>query len=75
MLGSHITQLRKNSGMSQAQLARQLYVSASAVGMYEQGRRTPDLQTLITLSNIFHVSIDYLVTGKELTNPEQHMND
>lgn len=63
MLGFYIQQLRKEKGWSQLQLSKELNVSPSAVGMYEQGRRIPDLETLITLSRLFDVSLDYLVTG------------
>ena len=65
MLSKRITCLRKNLGISQAQLAQKLYISASTVGMYEQGRRTPNLEVLILLSEFFDVSLDYLITGSE----------
>lgn len=64
MLGARIAALRKGSGMSQAELARLLKVSASAIGMYEQGRREPGADTLVALADTFHVSVDYLLTGR-----------
>ena len=60
--------LRTKSKMSQAQLANLLHISASTVGMYEQGRRSPSLDILIQMSNIFGVSLDYLITGKDYTS-------
>ncbi len=66
MLGSRIAALRKEMGWSQAALAARLGVSASAVGMYEQGRREPSNELLISLSGIFGVSVDYLLTGQEV---------
>ena len=51
--------------MSQSQLTKELSVSPSTIGMYEQGRRVPDLDTLIAMARLFNVSLDYLVTGKE----------
>ena len=65
MLSKQITDLRKKRGMSQSQLAKELSVSPSTIGMYEQGRRIPDLDTLISMARLFNVSLDYLVTGKE----------
>lgn len=65
MLSKQITQLRKNVGMSQSQLAKQLNISPSTIGMYEQGRRVPALDMLITMAKLFNVSLDYLVTGSE----------
>lgn len=70
MLSARITYLRKSQGMSQSQLASKLSISASAVGMYEQGRRVPDLGTLIAISDLFDVSLDYLITGEE----HQHLH-
>ena len=44
-------------------MARRLNISASAVGMYEQGRREPSVDTLVALAKEFGVTVDYLVTG------------
>ena len=63
MLGDRIALLRRGRGWSQTELARQLHISASAVGMYEQGRREPSLDILVKLSVVFGVSTDYLLTG------------
>lgn len=65
MIARRITTLRKQHVLSQAQLARKLNISPSALGNYEQGRRNPDLDTLILMSKIFDVSLDYLITGAE----------
>lgn len=67
MIAQRIAELRKRRGMSQGQLAKVLSVSASTEGMYEQGRRTPSIDTLITMSQIFGVSLDYLITGAEFS--------
>ena len=65
MLSCRIAQLRRRTGLSQSQLAHQLHISPSALGMYEQGRRTPSLEILVQMSRIFNVSLDYLITGSE----------
>ena len=67
MLSHRISYFRKIYGMSQAQLAKSLNMSPSAVGMYEQGRRIPDLNTLVLLSNLFQISLDYLITGADFS--------
>lgn len=64
MLGARIAALRRGAGFSQAELAQRLRISPSAVGMYEQGRREPPLDILVGMSQLFHVSTDYLLTGK-----------
>ena len=63
MMGARIAALRRRTGMSQAELARQLQCSPSAVGMYEQGRREPPTDLLVQMARIFDVSTDYLLTG------------
>lgn len=63
MIGVQIAVLRRDAGMTQAELARHIHVSASTIGMYEQGRRLPAAPILVALSKVFGVSIDYLVTG------------
>ena len=66
MIGQRIAALRKQAGMNQAELARALGVSPSAVGMYEQGRREPSAAGLVALAEFFGVTTDYLLTGRPL---------
>lgn len=73
MLGQRIAALRRHLGMSQAELAEKLGVSPSAVGMYEQERREPSLGGLVTISGIFGVTADYLLTGKPVTKQDTAM--
>lgn len=70
MLGERICLLRRRQGWSQAELAQRLRVSPSTVGMYEQGRREPSLEAAVELSRAFEVSVDYLLTGKPLTESD-----
>ena len=65
MLGARIAALRRGAGLSQAQLARRLQVSPSALGMYEQGRREPSMETLVAMARVFGVTTDYLLTGSQ----------
>ena len=69
MLGARIAALRREAGYSQAELAKQLKISPSAMGMYEQGRREPSVDTLVALSRVLQVSTDYLLTGTP--NPQE----
>lgn len=63
MLGARIAALRRQRNWSQGELAGMLSISPSAVGMYEQGRREPSLETAAEMARIFGVSMEYLVTG------------
>ena len=59
-LGNKLKRLRIDSGMSRKQLANMFGVTVSAVGMYEQGRRTPSDDIKIKYSMMFDKSIDEL---------------
>lgn len=74
MLPCRITLLRKSKGLNQSQLAKKLHVSPSTIGMYEQGRRTPNIDILIQMSKIFNVSLDYLLTGSEYIPSSESRN-
>ena len=60
-LGEKLQQLRKKSGLSQEQLADRLGVTRQSVSKWESGAAAPELGKLIALSDIFSVSVDYLV--------------
>lgn len=75
MLGARIAALRQQAGFSQAELAKKLQISASAVGMYEQGRREPAGELLVSIASVFGVTTDYLLTGKAATQAEQQISD
>lgn len=70
MLGARIAALRRAAGWSQGELAQRLQVSASAIGMYEQGRREPSIETLVALARVFGVTVDYLLTGQTVYEQE-----
>ena len=56
-----LTDLRRRSGMSQEQLADRLGVTRQSVSKWESGTAMPELVKLISLSEFFDVSVDYLV--------------
>lgn len=65
--------LRLKAGLTQAQLADKLGVSASTIGMYEQGRREPDNTTLAKICRTLDASGDYVLNLDEenRVNPEK----
>lgn len=73
MIGLRIAALRRSAGMSQAELAHRLKISPSAIGMYEQGRREPSLETVVDMAGVLGVSIDFLVTGRAVNNREKQL--
>lgn len=62
-ISTRIVSLRKDAGLSQQQLADDLNLSRRAISLWETGRRTPDIQSVLLLAGYFQVSLDYLVKG------------
>ena len=62
-----LRQIRKKKGYSQLKVAMDLNISREALSYYETGKRNPDLEMLVKLSEYFNVSIHYLVTGEEFS--------
>ncbi|MCQ2483433.1 MAG: DUF5680 domain-containing protein [Clostridia bacterium] len=53
--------IRKSKGFTQEELADKLDVSRQAVAKWESGQVYPDISNLIQISNMFNVTVDYLV--------------
>lgn len=69
MFGERLKQLRIEKGLYQKDLAKILGVSAGAIGMYENNKRTPDFELLIKIAKFFDVSIDYLLCQTDIRKP------
>ncbi|MBR2001033.1 MAG: helix-turn-helix transcriptional regulator, partial [Firmicutes bacterium] len=63
-LGQKINQLRLEQNLSQNDLADMLNVSRQSISKWETDGSVPDLDNLIKLSQIFHVTLDELVLNK-----------
>ena len=62
-VAKRIREERERSGISQEELARQIFVSRQTVSNWETGKTCPDVQSLLLMSNLFGVSVDSLVRG------------
>lgn len=60
-LAEKLVVLRKQSGLTQMELAEKLNVSRQAISRWEVGAAIPGTDNLKVLSNIYGVSIDYLL--------------
>lgn len=58
-----LVKIRRQRNLSQDQLASQLFVSRQAISKWEQGETTPDLKTLVQLTEILDVDLNELVFG------------
>ena len=65
IIGARIRELRKAAGISQAELARRVYVSRQTVGNWEAGRTLADAQSLVLLAQVFETTVDDLIGEKE----------
>lgn len=63
-IGRNIYELRKKRGWSQSDLARKLDKKASTISSYETDSKTPSVDTIIAMSELFGVSIDELIYGE-----------
>lgn len=60
---NRIKEARKNAGIKQTDLCAQLGISQGALSGYENGKFEPDCSIWLRLSQIFNVSVDYLMGG------------
>lgn len=58
---NRIRELRKENHMSQIHLSIELEVAQETVSAYENGKHYPSFQSLVKMSNLFNVPIDYIM--------------
>lgn len=64
-LGKRIAAIRKTLGLSQKDMAAKLGIMQTSVSNYEIDRTNPDPSTLVKISEIGAVTLDWLLTGNE----------
>ncbi len=80
-IGEKIKLLRKNLNLTQSYVADFVGVTPAIISMYEQDRRSPSVNVLTKLSNLFQIDIDDLLGLRtqihidELTNYFNSLND
>lgn len=65
--GRFISQLRKEKGMTQMELAEKLNVTDKAVSKWETGRSAPDVSMLIPLSENLGVTVTEILKGEKIS--------
>lgn len=73
MLGDRIKLLREEKHLRQEELAKDLSVAPSTIGMYETNKRQPNNDLIIKLAKYFNVSTDYLLDKSDIRNPEEQI--
>ena len=61
-IANKIRSLREKNGMTQTYLAKKLGISRSAVNAWEMSLSMPSLANIVEMTEIFHVSADYLLS-------------
>lgn len=69
MFGERLRMLRIEKGLYQKHIAQAMNITTSAYGFYEQGKRTPDAESLKRLADFFDVSVDYLLDRTTIKEP------
>ena len=68
-LSERIKQRRLLLGYNQPELAKIMNISKQTVSNWENGNRTPDAETLSKLSDLFSVSVDFLLGRTDIVTP------
>lgn len=73
--GTILKHLRQVNFLSQEELANKLNISRSNIANYETSKNLPSIEILQKMSNLFGVSIDYLLGNTNIENPKQILEE
>ena len=62
-ISERLKEIRQNAGMTQEEVAEKIMVSRVTVSHWENGKSLPDIVSLISLSDLYSISLDELVKG------------
>ena len=67
---NNMKNIRESLQLTQVKVANDLKLSRQVYNFYENGKRNPDMQTLIKIADYYGVSIDYLLGRTNVIKPE-----
>lgn len=70
-IAKNISELRQSHGMTQIELAERLNYSDKAISKWERAESIPDVTVLVTIAELFGVSLDYLVHEEHSTHEQR----
>ncbi len=73
--GEQIKKLRKDRKLTQQDMADQLGVSRQAVSNWENDKNLPDIEMLITMARVYHLTLDELILGGTQMNEMNNSNN
>lgn len=74
-MGTRLKELRLNAGYTGEEVGRMLQVSKSAISMWEKDLRSPSADLIERFADIYGVSTDYIITGRESNAPKGYYHD
>ncbi|MDU4965563.1 MAG: helix-turn-helix transcriptional regulator [Veillonella parvula] len=74
-MGTRLKELRMNAGYTGEEVGRMLQVSKSAISMWEKDLRSPSADLIERFADIYGVSTDYIITGRESNAPKGYYHD
>lgn len=70
-MSERIRTIRRQKGLTQAELGQRIGVSQQVVTNYERGLREPTLETMLKIAGVFDVTLEQLVGAKPIKPDEQ----
>lgn len=74
-MGTRLKELRMNAGYTGEEVGRMLQVSKSAISMWEKDLCSPSADLIERFADIYGVSTDYIITGRESNAPKGYYHD
>lgn len=74
-MGTRLKELRMSAGYTGEEVGRMLQVSKSAISMWEKDLRSPSADLIERFADIYGVSTDYIITGRESNAPKGYYHD
>ncbi|MCM3705346.1 helix-turn-helix domain-containing protein [Cytobacillus firmus] len=71
--GERLRKCRDKKGYTQKFVADKIGIKNNTLSSYESGKRQPDYEILKKLSDLYEVTIDYILTGNQSTNSPDEM--
>ena len=66
-IAKRLKKLRKQSGLKQKEIAEQLNITTGGYSNYERNFSLPSCEKLVLLANIYHTTLQYIITGEQDT--------
>ena len=63
-ISNQVRKVREAAGLTQAEFAEKINISTNAIAKLETNRMTTSLRTLVNISNVFHIDINYFLYDK-----------